>query len=207
MLIGGGCGPGGAGSLSATVLDAQLATARQTVKTRGDSVDLTRRLADGGAAPLSELRQAEQLLYTATAEIPQLEQQIQQNENALKLLVGEAPGPVPHVDPSSLVPPPADLPVGLPSQFLTRRPDIQQAEAQLMAANANIGVARAQFFPQLSISASAGFGGDSFSNLFTAGSRTIYGLGSLTQPVFAGGRLRGSTQLGRRDQEGVTAQL
>lgn len=176
-------------------LDTQLAIAQETVKTREGSVDLTKRLTDGGAAPLSDLRQAEQLLYTATAEIPQLQEQIQQDENALRLLLGDLPGPVTHVDPNALVPPPAELPVGLPSQLLTRRPDIQQAEAQLMNANANIGVARAQFFPQLSISGSAGLGGDSFLSIFKAGSQTIYGIGSLTQPIFAGGRLRGQLNL------------
>jgi len=180
---------------SLRALDAQLAIAEQTVKSRQDSVDLTRRLADGGSAPLSDLRQAEQLLYTATSQIPQLKQQIQQDENALKLLVGDVPGAVTHADPTALVPPPTALPVGLPSQLLERRPDIQQAEAQLMAANANIGVARAQFFPQLSISGSGGVGGDSFPDMFKSGAETVYGIGSLTQPIFAGGKLRGQLQL------------
>ena len=182
-------------------LDEQLAIAQETVKSREDSVDLTRRLADGGSAPLSDLRQAEQLLYTATSEIPQLQEQIQQNENAMKLLVGDTPGPVAHTDATALVPPPANLPLGLPSQLLERRPDIQQAEAQLMAANANIGVARAQFFPQLSISASGGMGGDSFPNIFKSGAETVYGIGSLTQPIFAGGKLRGQLNLSKETEK------
>lgn len=182
-------------------LDTQLAIAEQTVKSRQDSVDLTRRLADGGSVPLSDLRQAEQLLYTATSQIPQLKQQIQQNENALQLLLGETPGPVAHTDPNALLPPPANLPVGVPSQLLERRPDIQQSEAQLMAANANIGVARAQFFPQLAISASGGVGGDSFENMFKSGSETVYGLGTLTQPLFAGGKLRGQLQLSQETKK------
>jgi multidrug efflux system outer membrane protein len=180
---------------SVRALDFQLQIAQQTVKAREDSVDLTRRLADGGAAPLSDLRQAEQLLYTATSEIPQLQEQIQQDENALKLLLGDLPGPVTHTDPSALAPIPTALPVGLPSQLLERRPDIQQAEAQLMSANANIGVARAQFFPQLSISASGGLGGDSFPDIFKSGSQTVYGIGTLTQAIFAGGKLRGQLTL------------
>ena len=147
-------------------LDRQVEITKQTLKARQDSVDLTRRLESGGSVPLSDLRQAEQLLYTATSQLPQLEQQIQQQENALRLLIGENPGPVAHTDPNALTPPPQDLPTGIPSQLLERRPDIQQSEAQLKAANANIGVARAQFFPQLSISASAGVGGDNFSNIF-----------------------------------------
>ena len=145
--------------LQLRALDRQLEITKQTLKARQDSVKLTQTLADGGAAPLSDLRQAEQLLYTATSQIPELEQQIQQQENALKLLLGSNPGPVAHTDPNALTPPPQDLPTGLPSQLLERRPDIQQAEATLIAANAQIGVARAQFFPQLSISASGGVGG------------------------------------------------
>jgi len=180
---------------SVRALDSQLEIAQQTVKAREDSVDLTRRLADGGAAPLSDLRQAEQLLYTATSEIPQLQEQIQQDENALKLLLGDLPGPVTHTDPAALAPIPVALPAGLPSQLLERRPDIQQAEAQLMSANANIGVARAQFFPQLTISASGGLAGDSLASIFKSGSETAYGIGTLTQAIFAGGKLRGQLSL------------
>ncbi|HEY0163450.1 MAG TPA: efflux transporter outer membrane subunit [Edaphobacter sp.] len=182
-------------------LDSQLAIAEQTVKSRQDSVDLTRRLADGGSVPLSDLRQAEQLLYTATSQIPQLKQQIQQNENALQLLLGETPGSVAHTDPNALLPPPANLPVGVPSQLLERRPDVQQSEAQLMAANANIGVARAQFFPQLSISASGGVGGDNFPDMFKSGAETVYGIGSLAQPLFAGGKLRGQLQIAQETKK------
>ncbi len=183
------------------VLDDQLAIAKQTLKTRQDSVDLTRTLEQGGAAPLSDLRQAEQLLYTASSQIPQLEQQIQQNENALQLLLGQNPGPVAHTDPNALAPPPENLPVGLPSQLLERRPDIQQAEAQLRAANAQVGVARAQFFPQISINASGGLGGSSFADLFNTSGQTVYGYSTLAQPLFEGGRLRGQLQLSERQKE------
>jgi multidrug efflux system outer membrane protein len=182
-------------------LDQQLAVAQQTLKARQESVQLTTTLERGGSVPLSDLRQAEQLLYTATAQIPQIQQQIQQAENAMRLLLGQAPGPVAHTDPNAVMPVPENLPVGLPSQLLERRPDIQQAEAQLKAANAQVGVARAQFFPQLSISASAGLGGDSFSHLFDPDGRTIYGLGSLTQPIFAGGKIRGQYDLSKRQKE------
>ena len=85
--------------------------------------------------------------------------------------------------------------------MLERRPDIQQAEHELVAANAQIGVARAQFFPQFSISASAGLGGNEFSNLFALSGRTIYGIGSLTQPIFAGGKLKGQLQLAEATKE------
>ncbi len=187
--------------LQIRALDAQLEITRQTLKARQDSVALTRKLESGGSVPLSDVRQAEQLLYTATSEVPQLEEQIQQQENAIALLLGENPGPIIHQAPDALAPPPQDLPTGLPSQLLERRPDIQQAEATLIAANAQIGVARAQLFPNLSISASAGVGGDSLSSIFGTGGKTIYGIGTLAQPIFEGGKLRGQLQLSQETKE------
>jgi multidrug efflux system outer membrane protein len=169
--------------------DEQLEIAKQTLKVRQESVALTRTLVSGGSNPLSDLRQAEENEYTASAQIPQLEEQIQQQENALRLLLGQNPGPVTHTDPNALAPVPQNLPVGLPSRLVERRPDILEAEQQLVQANANIGVARAQFFPQLSISALGGVGGSDLSNPL------IYGIGSLTQPIFEGGKLRGQLQL------------
>ncbi len=182
-------------------LDAQLAIAKQTLATRQQSVNLTQTLETGGAAPLSDVRQAEQLLYTASNQIPLLEQQIQQNENGLRLLLGQNPGPVSHTDPQALAPPPQELPTGLPSQLLERRPDIQQAEAQLRAANAQIGVAKAQFYPQFPISASGGFGGNTFSSFFDPGGATVYGLGQLTQFIFTGGKLKGQLELTQRQKQ------
>ena len=183
------------------LLDQQLAVSQQTLKVRQDSVNLTRTLEQGGASPLSDVRQAEELLYTASNQIPLLEQQIQQNENAMKLLLGENPGPVAHTDPNALAPPPGDLPVGLPSQLLERRPDIQQAEAQLRAANAQVGVAKAQFFPQLTLNASGGLGGNTFANLFNTSGQTVYGYGIASQPIFEGGKLRGQLQLSERQKQ------
>ncbi len=187
--------------LQLRALDRQLEITKQTLTARQDSVKLTRTLADAGAAPLSDLRQAEQLLYTATSQIPQLEQQIQQQENAMSLLLGANPGPVAHVDPNALTPPPQDLPAGLPTQLLERRPDIQEAEATLVAANAQIGIARAQFFPQLTITASGGVGGNSLSSIFSPDGKTIYGIGSLAQPLFEGGRLRGQLNVAKETQK------
>ncbi|HTJ29887.1 MAG TPA: TolC family protein, partial [Acidobacteriaceae bacterium] len=85
-------------------LDRQLEITKQTLKARQDSLDLTKTLESGGSVPLSDVRQAEQLLYTATSEVPQLEQQIQQQENAITLLLGENPGPISHTDPNALTP-------------------------------------------------------------------------------------------------------
>jgi multidrug efflux system outer membrane protein len=187
--------------LQLRALDRQIEITRQTLKVREDSVKLTETLERGGSVPLSDVRQAEELLYTAGSQLPQLEQQVQQQENALSLLLGTNPGPVPHTDPNALTPPPQNLPVGIPSQLLERRPDVQQAEQTLIAANAQIGVARAQFFPQLSITASAGLGGNEFSNLFDLSGKTIYGIGSLTQPIFEGGKLRGQLKLSQETEK------
>jgi len=187
--------------LQIRALDNQLAIAKQTLKARQDSLNLTKTLESGGAAPLSDVRQAEELVYTASSQIPQIEQQIQQQENALHLLLGENPGPILRAAAHTITPPPQDLPTGLPSQLLVRRPDIQQAEAQLKAANANVGVARAQFFPQLALSASAGIGGNSFPSIFGANSQTIYGLGQLAQPIFEGGKLRGQLNLSKAQEQ------
>lgn len=176
-------------------LDEQLDIAKQTLKARHESTELTRTLESGGSAPLSDLRQAEELEYTASAQIPQVEEQLQQEENALRLLLGQNPGPVTHEEANALAPVPQDLPAGLPSRLLERRPDILEAEQQLVAANARIGVARAQFFPQLSITAAGGVGGSDVSSIFAPDGRLIYGIGALTQPIFEGGKLRGQLQL------------
>jgi len=187
--------------LELRALDKQLEITRQTIKARQDSIQLTKTLERGGAAPLSDVRQAEQLLYTATSQIPQLEQQIQQQENTMNLLLGGNPGPVVHRMKNDFAPAPQSLPTGLPSQLLERRPDIQQAEQTLIAANAQIGVARAQFFPQVSLSASAGLGGSTFSNFFDTATKTVYGSGSVTQTIFAGGKLRGQLRLSQETEK------
>jgi multidrug efflux system outer membrane protein len=176
-------------------LDEQLAIAKQTLKARQESTELTRTLESAGSVPLADLRQAEELEYAASVQIPQLEQQVQQQENSVRLLLGKNPGTVDRADANALGPVPQDLPVGLPSRLLERRPDIRQAEQQLVAANARIGVARAQFFPQLSITASGGVGGSDFSSIFDPDSRVIYGIGALAQPIFQGGQLRGQLHL------------
>ena len=189
------------GYIQIRALDRQLEISKETLKIRRDSVKLTQTLENGGSVPLSDVRQAEQLLYQASSQIPQLEQQIQQEENAIKLLLGDSPGPVARSSPDALTPPPQDLPTGVPSQLLERRPDIEQAEATLVAAHAQIGIARTQFFPQLSISASAGVGGDSFATIFETDSKTIYGIGTLAQPIFAGGKLRGQLRLSQETEK------
>jgi len=104
-----------------------------------------------------DVRQSEQLVFTAAAEIPALEQQIEQQENRISILLGKNPEAVPRGQKLTDQPHPPEVPPGLPSSLLERRPDIREAEQQLIAANAQIGVARAAYFPQISLSGDAGF--------------------------------------------------
>jgi multidrug efflux system outer membrane protein len=187
--------------LQLRAFDEELAVTRQTLEIRSQSLNLTRAREHAGYSPLSDVREAEALRYAAAQQVPILEQQIQETENNLRLLLGQDPGPLTHIDPNALAPAPSSLPVGLPSQLLERRPDIQQAEQTLVAANARVGVAKAQFFPQISLGAIGGFGGDEFSNLFGSNSGTAVGLGSVTQAIFEGGRLRGQLQLSEHQKQ------
>jgi multidrug efflux system outer membrane protein len=162
---------------------------------RGKNRWLTQMLADGGATSMLDVRQAEQLVFTASAEVPALEQQIEQQENFLSILLGQNPGDVPRGQTLTEQRHPPEVPPGLPSALLERRPDIREAEQQLIAANAEIGVARAAYFPQISLSATSGFQSSALSNLFT-GPAGAWSFGaSLTQPIFTGGRLRSGVRL------------
>ena len=182
-------------SFQLRALDLQLEISRRTLDSRRESLRLTRMLADGGATSLLDVRQAEQLVFTASAEIPVLEQQISQQENFLSILLGQNPGDVPRGQTLTEQSQPPEVPSGLPSALLERRPDIRQAEEQLIAANAEIGVARAAYFPQISLSATSGFQSSALSNLFT-GPAGAWSFGaSLAQPIFTGGRLRSGVRL------------
>jgi multidrug efflux system outer membrane protein len=150
---------------------------------------------------LLDVRQAEQLVFTASAEIPVLEQQIEQQENFLSILLGQNPEDIPRGQALTEQRQPPQVPPGLPSSLLERRPDIQQAEAQLVAANAEIGVARAAYFPQISLNAAGGFQSSALTNLFT-GPAGAWSFGaSLAQPIFTGGRLRSQVRLAEARQQ------
>jgi multidrug efflux system outer membrane protein len=185
-------------------LDLQLEISRRTLDSRRESMRLTQVLANGGATSLLDVRQAEQLVFTASAEVPVLEQQIEQQENFLSILLGQNPGDVPRGQTLTEQRHPPEVPPGLPSALLERRPDIRQAEEQLITANAEIGVARAAYFPQISLSATSGFQSSALSNLFT-GPAGAWSFGaSLTQPIFTGGRLRSGVRLAEaREQTAV----
>jgi outer membrane protein, multidrug efflux system len=182
-------------------LDLQLEISKRTLNSRQESLRLTRILADGGSTTLLDVRQAEQLVFTASAEIPVLEQQIEQQENFLSILLGQNPNDIPRGQTLTEQRQPPEVPAGLPSALLERRPDIQQAEAQLVAANAEIGVARSAYFPQISLNGAGGFQSSALTSLFT-GPAGAWSFGaSLTQPIFTGGRLRSQVRLAEARQQ------
>jgi outer membrane protein, multidrug efflux system len=183
-------------------LDAELAITKSTLDARKQSLDLTQRLEQGGADSMADVRQAEELYFTAQAQIPDLERQIEQQENNLRLLLGQDPGPiVRNISDSTTAiataPHPADVPMGLPSDLLERRPDVRRAEELLIQANANIGVARAQYFPQLSLSATGGTSSSQLKGLVESGNAYYYAIGSLSQPIFDAGKIRNNYRLAK----------
>jgi multidrug efflux system outer membrane protein len=179
-------------------LDLQLQITYETIKTQEDSVKLTKFRVEHGVATKLDVLQAQQTLDVANATIPDLEMQIAQEENAISILLGNYPQAITRG--RSLVdqPLPPEVPAGLTSSLLERRPDIREAEQHLVAANAEIGVAKAQFFPQISLTGSGGgaFGRSSaFSSLMTT-QLGIWSYGAqVTQPIFTGGALKGNLHL------------
>ncbi len=179
-------------------LDLQLQITRATVKTQEDSVKLTNLRIEHGVATKLDVLQAQQVLDSANAQIPDLERRIAQEENAISILLGNYPQGVTRGRPLVEQPLPPEVPPGLPSSLIERRPDIREAEQILVAANAEIGVAKAQFFPQISLT---GSGGGSFgrSSAFSSLMSTQLGIWSygaqVSQPIFTGGALRGNLRL------------
>jgi multidrug efflux system outer membrane protein len=183
-------------------LDLALDVSKKTLAARQDSLQLTTVLAKNGSASALDVRQSEQLVYTAAEAIPDLERQISLEENSLSVLLGRNPGPIPRGRRLTEQPNPPAIPIGLPSELLERRPDIREAEATLVAANAEIGVAKAAYFPSISLTGTAGYESFALNNLFTHSQRMWNGAASLTQPVFAAGALRSGKRLAEaREQE------
>jgi outer membrane protein, multidrug efflux system len=182
-------------------LDLELDISQRTLASRRDSLRLTTLLANGGSTSLLDVRQAEQLVFTAASEIPSLEQQIQQQENFISILLGNNPGPVPRGKELTEQQRPPAVPAGLPSSLLERRPDIREAEQQLIAANAQIGVARAAYFPQIALTGDAGYQSSALTGLFT-GPAGFWNFGAnLAQPIFTAGRLRSNVRLSEAQQQ------
>ncbi len=182
-------------------LDAELAITQDTLEARKQSLQLTETLEQGGSGSLADVRQAEQLLYTAAAAIPDFERQIEQQENSISILLGRNPGPIIRGASEMNWPEPEQVPAGIPSQLLERRPDIQQAEAELIAANADVGVAKAQLFPQLSLSATGGQASSQLKGLVDGKNLYWYASGDLTQPIFDAGKLRNNLRLSEAEKQ------
>jgi len=185
-------------------LDLQLQITRETIKTQEDSVKLTNLRVQHGVATKLDVLQAQQTLDTANAQIPDLERQIAQEENAISILLGNYPQAVQRGRPLVEQPLPPEVPPGLPSSLIERRPDIREAEHVLAATNAEIGVAKAQFFPQISLTGAGGgaFGRSSaFSNLMTT-QLGIWSYGAqVSQPIFTGGALSGNLHLAKSQNQ------
>ncbi len=181
-------------------LDHELEVTQETLKSRQESLRLTKALSDGGSVPLMDVRQAEQLVYAASTQIPSLEKEIEQQENYLSILLGQNPGTVARglkLTDQPLLP---SVPAGLPSQLIERRPDIRQAEEQLIAANARIGIAKAAYFPSISLTGAAGYQSTALTSLFS-GPAGLWNTGvSASQPIFEGGRIRNNVRLTESQQ-------
>ena len=187
-------------------LDDELDISKHTLATRRESLDLIKTRQSGGVATLLDLRQAEQLVYTASETIPTLEQHIEQTENLISLLLGKNPGEVTRGRSLTEQELPPEVPAGLPSALLERRPDIRAAEQNLIAFNAEIGVARAAYFPQLSLSGFLGGQSNQLSSLFSGPSRVWTFIPQVTQPIFTAGRLKSNVRLAEAQKESALIQ-
>jgi multidrug efflux system outer membrane protein len=182
-------------------LDLDLEITQRTLASRQESLRLTKLLADHGAASMVDVRQAEQLVYVASATVPDLQRQIEQEENYLSFLLAQNPGPIPRGRSLTEQARPPVVPAGLPSQLLERRPDIHEAEQQLIAANAQIGVARAAYFPSISLTGTAGFLSSALTDLFTKPAGAWNVAASVTQPLFTAGKLQANVRLAEAQQQ------
>jgi outer membrane protein, multidrug efflux system len=182
-------------------LDLELEIARRTLTAREESLRLIRSRAQGGIATVVEVRQGEQLVYGAAQAIPNLEQLIGQTENQISLLLGGNPGGIIRGRPLTEQEQPPSVPAGLPSALLERRPDIRAAEQNLVAANAVIGVAKAAYFPRISLTGFLGFQSSQLSNLFTGPTRVWQFAPQLTQPIFNAGRIKSNVRLARAQEQ------
>jgi len=185
-------------------LDLELQISHNTVTTQEGSVKLTSLRLSHGVATKLDVLQAQQVLDSANAQIPDLERQIGQEEDAISILLGNYPQGVPRGSPLPEQPLPPEVPPGMPSSLLEHRPDIREAEQNLIAANAQIGVARAEFFPQISLTGSGGgaFGRSSIFSSMMSTHTPIWSYSTqVSQPIFTGGALRGNLHLAESQHE------
>jgi NodT family efflux transporter outer membrane factor (OMF) lipoprotein len=175
--------------------DLELEIANQTRDVARDGLRLVQLRHDRGAATGLDVHQAEQFLYTATAQIASTKRDVEQTENAISLLVGRAPGDIPRGKELEAFSTPVEPPPGLPSSLLERRPDVRQAERNLIAANAQIGAARALYFPQISLTGFMGGQSRALTNLFTGPARFWSIAPATILPLFNAGQIRAGVRL------------
>jgi len=187
-------------------LDYELEISTATLATRRDSLSLTTDRQTGGVATLLDLRQAEQLVDTAEQTIPQIQQQIEQTENQITLLLGQSPGGIVRGQDFMQQELPPEVPAGLPSALLERRPDILAAEQNLVAANANIGVAKAAYFPQISLSGLLGGQSSQLSTLFNGPHSAWSFVPQVSQPIFTAGRLKSGVKFAQAQRDSALIQ-
>ena len=192
--------------MSLRELDNELEISERTLASRQASLELTRARQSGGVATLLDLRQAEQLVYTAAETIPVIRQQIEQTENSISLLLGKAPGDVVRGRGLTQQELPPSMPAGLPSALLDRRPDIREAEQNLIAANAQIGVAKAAYFPQVTLTGFLGGQSTQLANLFGGPQSAWSFVPQVTQPIFTAGRIKSGVRLAEAGRNSALAQ-
>jgi multidrug efflux system outer membrane protein len=176
-------------------LDSEMDISKKTLASRQESLRLVQIRQKGGTTSMMDVRQSEQLVYAAAETIPDLERRIEQQENFISILLGRNPAPVKRG--ATLIEQPLlpDVPAGLPSTLIERRPDIQSAEQQLVAANAQIGVAKAAYYPQIALTATGGFQSTALTSLFTGPAGLWAFGGQLSQPIFTAGKIRSNVRL------------
>jgi outer membrane protein, multidrug efflux system len=182
-------------------LDQELAIAKRTLGTRQNSLELIRKREGKGIATLLEVRESEQLVYGAAQAIPHIEQLIEQTENQISFLLGGNPAGITRGLSLMDQEQPPTVPPGLPSALLERRPDIRAAEQTLIGSNAIIGVARAAYFPQISLTGFFGFQSSQLSNLFTGPANAWQFVPQVNQPIFTGGRTSSNEDLAIAQRE------
>ncbi|HEU5280362.1 MAG TPA: efflux transporter outer membrane subunit [Gammaproteobacteria bacterium] len=180
----------GSAYIQLRALDEQLEISKKTLRAYKKSLRLFTLQHQYGQVSLINVEQARSQYETAAATIPQIRVQITNTENALSVLLGRNPGPIPRGKKITALSLPA-IPAGIPSQLLERRPDILQAEQNLIAANAQIGAARALYFPTISLTGALGKNSEALGNLFTGSSKTWNYSGSITGPIFTAGAIHG----------------
>ena len=180
--------------------DSELAISRRTLEVAQRSLDLTTIRRQGGVATSLDVRQAEQFLYTATAQIAAANRNIEQFENLLSLLAARNPGPIARSKQLTDFAVPPSVPPGLPSSLLERRPDIRRAEQTLIAANANIGAAKAQYFPQISLTGLLGVQSRALTSLFTRPAENFSITPDAAIPIFNAGRIRNGVRFSEAQQ-------